>query len=356
MSEHKGKAVHYQKYLLVVIIFALVAALAADRIFFRSPWVELQDRRDMMDTWVTITVYDQNTKKAKQAIDSAFARMEKVVHATSIFDPTAEAYQLNKAGVITNPSDDLWNVVSTAKKYYPITDGAFDITVEPLLELWKNPDANGKHLWEVDPATRDARLSKALKLVGADRITLIQGPPRKIVLAPGMKITLGGIAKGYAVDKGLEALRAAGIKHAMINAGGDIGVYGGKPGGSPWEIALRNPKHTDDMLVRFVLRDGAIATSGNYERYFDPNAKVGHIIDPHTGYSARLSSSATVIAPTCMEADVLATATFVLGPKDGIALINSLPEAEALIIGYDNPQKLYRSQGLEKYIEAKDKL
>ncbi len=356
MSKHtQEERPHYHRYLLVVIVFALAAAIAADRVFFQSPWVELSDRRSLMDTWVTVTVYSQDVGKAKQAIESAFSRMEEVVHATSNFDPNAEASRLNEEGKLVDPSSDLWTVISAAQRYARLSRGAFDITVEPLLELWKNPDADGKHLWEVDPATRDARIAAALVHVGPDKLTLTQtGSHRIISLAPGAKITLGGIAKGYAVDQGLAALRTAGIAHAMINAGGDIGVYGGKPDGSGWEIALRNPQRAEDMLARFVISAGAVATSGNYERYFDPAAEVGHIMDPHTGYSAHRSSSATVIAPTCMEADALATATFVLGPKDGIALLDSLPEAEGLIIGYDNPRELHRTAGLEKYMEAKD--
>ncbi len=121
------------------------------------------------------------------------------------------------------------------------------------------------------------------------------------------------------------------MKHGLIDAGGDIGTFGGKPDDETWEIDLRNPNDPEDYLARFVLVNGAIATSGNYERYFDPKADVGHIMDPRTGFSAAASSSATVIAATCKQADALATAVFVLGPIGWIGLTNMLEGTEALV-------------------------
>ncbi|MCD6365564.1 MAG: FAD:protein FMN transferase, partial [Planctomycetes bacterium] len=330
VPEQKTERPHHRNSWLfpVGLVLALGLFLFADRLFFPPPPTAVEVQREMMDTWVSITVYDRSPDKAKEAIDAAFSRMKQVVLSTSIYDKTAEAYRLNANGKLDNPSDDLWTVIAAAKKYYTITKKTFDITVEPLLELWRDTDAEGKHLWEVDPETRQARIDQALKLVGADRIILATTPSRTIALPSGMRITLGGIAKGYAVDQGLAELRNQGIEHAMINAGGDIGVFGGKPDHKKWEIALRNPKKEDDVLVRFVISDGAIATSGNYERYFDKKAQVGHIMDPRTGYSSHASSSASVIAPTCMEADALATATFVLGPTEGITVVDSLPGVE----------------------------
>jgi thiamine biosynthesis lipoprotein len=191
-----------------------------------------------------------------------------------------------------------------------------------------------------------------LPLTGADKITLSTTPYYSVSLAPGTKITLGGLAKGYIVDQGLAVLRAAGIQHALINAGGDIGVFGGKPEGK-WEIVLSDPNNPDNHLAHFLLGDGALATSGNYERYFDKEAEVGHIIDPRTGYSSHGSSSATVISPTCVQADCLATATFILGPTEGITLIDSLPDVEALIVDYEEPSQIYTSSGLSIYEDKK---
>jgi thiamine biosynthesis lipoprotein len=356
VSSQKGGTPRYQRLLPLVIIVALAAIFITNRFFFPPPMLFFQDRREMMDTWVTITVYDRNPKVAEAAISTAFARMETFERIASIYDPQAEAFRLNETGRSDDPSPELWKLIEVAQDYYTLTDGTFDITVEPLLDLWRYKEGADQQFWELDPEIQEQAIAAVLALVGANRITLSTDPQCSIVLEPGMKITFGGIAKGYAVDQGLNALRTSGIAHALIDAGGDIGVFGGKPGGAKWELSLRNPKDSEDSLVRFVLTDGAIATSGNYERYFDIEAKVGHIMDPRTGYSSHASSSASVVAGTCMQADALATAMFVLGPQKGIELANSLDRVETLIVSYDEPEQVYRSDGLEEYVEKKGDL
>ena len=335
----------------VSLVLALAAVFALQKAFFPPPMSAFQDRREMMDTWVTITVYDRNPKLAESAIDAAFSRMAQVEHEASIFDEQAEAYRLNRDGRLDNPSDDLWTIISDAIAQYKATNGVFDITVEPLLDLWRYKEGAAVQFWELSADTQKQEIAEVIPLLGADRIQMITSPARQIVLEPRMKITLGGIAKGYAVDRGLDVLREQGIKYALIDAGGDIGAYGGKPNDQKWELALRNPADENSSLVTFAITDGAIATSGNYERFFDPEAKVGHIMDPRTGFSSHASSSASVYAPTCTQADALATAVFVLGPVDGINLVNSLDGVEALIVGYDDPQSIFNSSGIDTYID-----
>ncbi len=338
--------------LLLVLALALVFVL--DKVLF-PPQMELfRDRREMMDTWVTITVYDLDAEKAENAIDDAFLRMRQVEYAASTYDSQAEAYKLNEQGRLDNPSDDLWEIIEAAIAEYSITDGTFDITVEPLLELWRYKEGSGVQFWELDSATQQQAISETMPMIGADGIKMITVPQRSIVLKPRMKITLGGIAKGYAVDCGLGVLRQQGIQHALIDAGGDIGAFGGKPDNQKWQLALRDPNKETSCIVTFAITDGAIATSGNYERFFDSAEEVGHIMDPRTGYSSHASSSASVIAPTCAKADALATATFVLGPKSGIELVNSLEGVEALIIGYEDPQRLFMSEGISTYIDQEN--
>jgi len=350
-SRDGGEA--HRTYFVVplLLIFALAAMFVLDNAFFPPPMSAFQDRREMMDTWVTITVYDRSPKKAEAAMDAAFLRMAQVEHVASIFDPQAEAYRLNEQGRLENPSNDLWEIITAAISDYSITDGTFDITVEPLLDLWRYKEGSQQQFWELDLEMQQERIAQAMTLLGADRIQMITSPNKSIVLDPGMKITLGGIAKGYAVDRGLEALRQQGIEHALIDAGGDIAAFGGKPDNEKWELALRNPKDQNSSLVTFAITDGAIATSGNYERFFDPTAEVGHIMDPRTGYSSHASSSASVIAPTCTQADALATAVFVLGPKDGMNAIDSLEGVEALVVGYDDPHRTFKSTGIDIYID-----
>lgn len=336
---------HWLKRLLpVVLVLLLALVFLVDRVFFPPPMQMFQQRREMMDTWVTITVYDRDSDRAARAMEAAFSRMSEIERIASIYDEHAEAYALNEQGHLNDPSPELIEIVEAAGETSTISGGAFDITVEPLLELWRYAAGADRQFWELEPGEQQEAISEAMAVVGPDRISVTAGP--SIVLAPGTKITLGGIAKGYAVDQGLEALQETGIKHGLIDAGGDIGALGGKPDNEPWEIVLRNPNDSADFLVRFGLTDGAIATSGNYERYFDPAAEVGHIMDPSTGFSSHNASSATVIAPTCTQADALATAVFVLGPIDGIALVDTLETVEAFVVGYEEPSRLYRSEGL----------
>ncbi len=340
------------RLLPLALVFVLAAAFAIDHIFFPPPMRSFQQQREMMDTWVSITVYDRDPDRATRAIEAAFSRMEEIEHIASIFDDQAEAYRLNKQGHLDDPSPELLEIIEAARQANEISEGAFDITVEPLLELWRYKPEADRQFWELEDTEQREAIFETLAVVGSDKVSVTTDPHPVIVLEPGTKITLGGIAKGYAVDQGLEALRSAGVKHGLIDAGGDIGTFGGKPGDETWEIDLRSPNDPEDYLARFVLVDGAIATSGNYERYFDPNAEVGHIMDPRTGFSAVASSSATVIAPTCTQADALATAAFVLGPIEGIELANTLEEVEALVIGYEEPTRLYRSEGLEAFEQS----
>jgi len=295
----------------------------------------------MMDTFVTITVYSADEKTAERVIKAAFTRMEEVEKVASIFDEESEAFQLNQDRYLEAPSDDLWQLITMSLEYSQITDGYFDITVQPLLDLWE------AGLWQESKAVQQSRIDETLRLVGWDKIVV--GDNKIYLTVEGMKITLGGIAKGYAVDEALEVISDMGIKHALVNAGGDIGMLGSKPKGKPWNINLVNPDNTSQSLANFRLADRAIATSGNYERYFDPEKEAHHIINPKTGYSAQECISVSIIAENCTQADALATAVFVMGPKDGVELVESLDDVECLIVGADRTT-IYVSSRLSSYL------
>ena len=433
-----------------------------------------------MGTVVTITVYD-TLKDAEMAIEAAFDRIDEVSMAASTYDPNAEAYILNEKGSISTPSDDLLEIIDLSKEYCDLTNGSFDVTIEPLLDLWRfNPwedafrifdvdgafseelDNNtissglssifagndyplsknalilkgsdmtwgieeclftlpvtlresmdntqvgagirsvftenhqtlskeaeisslegvrwnltdgrknyliedaGDHLivavekfglsffenrlnvtvqfWDLDRTRQEENISAARNFVGCDRIN---SSADNINLEDGMSITMGGIAKGYAVSEAIKVLREKGIEHGLINAGGDIETIGEKPDGTAWNIALENPRDRSVRITRFKLEGNAVCTSGNYIRYFDPEAKVGHIMDPRTGYSVSHCISVTIIANNCTTADVLATSVFVMGPGPGMELINELDDVEGLII--DANRTIHRSFGLGAY-------
>jgi len=329
--------------LLILLIVLLMSVTCAGELPMR-----FEETRSLMDTYVKVTVYsDEET--AEEAINAAFARMEEIEKIASIFDEESEAFKLNQDGFLDTPSDELLQIINMSLDYSELTAGSFDVTCQPLLDLWEyNPDAD-KQFWELDEATQKGRINETLKLVGSDKISV---KDNKISFKEkGMKITLGGIAKGYAVDEALEVIKDMGIKYALVDAGGDINTLGSKPEGELWDIALVNPDDTSEHLVDFKIKDKAVTTSGNYERYFDPEAKAGHIINPKTGYSAAGCISVTIIAESCMRADALATGVFVMGAEEGMRLVESLDDVECLIVDAD--RIIHRSSGLSEYLSER---
>jgi len=330
--------------LLVILAVVLAVLIIAGTIFFyEKPQLEFQETRVLMDTEVTITIYDHEDDY-QEAMDAAFQRMEEIEHIASTWNESAEAFELNLDGSITQASDELLDIMQISIDYYELTGGSFDITVQPLLDLWSFNPAADKQMWELNQTEQLERINDTMPLIGSD---MVQISGSSITLEKqGMAITLGGVAKGYAVDQAIEVLEDKGIEHGLINAGGDIMTIGGKPDSS-WKIALENPEDKGDYITRLEVEGKAVATSGNYERYFNESASVGHILDPHSGFSSSGCWSTTIIAGDCTTADVLATAVFVMGPVEGMELVEELDDVEALII--DSQGEIFRSSGLEEY-------
>lgn len=306
----------------------------------------IEETREMMGTYVSITVYsDEET--GSQAINAAFDRIQEIVDIASIYDENSEVSFLNKNGYLDNPSPELLDLINISIDYYNISGGCFDITVQPLLDLWSGG------LWQESEEVQAQKIEETLAIVGSDKIVV--SDDRIEFMVDGMAVTLGGIAKGYAVDEAMEVIKEFGIKQALINAGGDMLAMGTKPGGEKWLVELENPDDLDNAntdiepLPTFAFEDKAVATSGNYYRYYDPEKEVAHINDPRTGYTANSCISVTIIADTCTQADTLATSVFVMGPDDGMELVESLDNVEALII--DSNRKIFESSGLSEYIK-----
>ena len=304
------------------------------------------ESQSLMGTSFAITIYAGSEAAAMRAMDRAFDRIAEIEGIASTYDAESEVSQLNRSSSLSDAPDDLIEMVAISRRISHESDGAFDITVGALLSLWRFDRTASMQFWDLSPEEQAGPISAAMATVGMDHVFVDMGDARSIGLDTGTEVDFGGIAKGYAVDKAVEELQAEGIESGLVNAGGDVRAFGGKPDGSRWEIALRNPEDPQEYVARFKLSDGAVATSGNYERFFDPDAEVGHILDPRTGYSSQGASSATAFAPTCTEADALATAFFVLGPEAGIDLAEQLEGVEALIIPYDVPAELRRSSGV----------
>ena len=340
----------FKKKKMVIWLFSVFAVTAFLLLSFSSCKFstidKVEETREVMGSYATITVFsDEET--GKEAITAAFDRIKEIEDIASVYDENSEASFLNKNGYLDDPSPDFLNLINSSIEYYNITGGSFDITVQPLLDLWSTGE-----LWKETPEVQAQRIEETLPVIGSDKI--IVSDDRIGFSVDGMAITFGGIAQGYAVDEAIKIIKGFGIKQALVNISGDLYAMGIKPDGEKWAVELENPDKSGDAdteiepLPAFVFKDKAVTTSGNYYRYYDPEGEVGHIMDPRTGYSAGSCISSTVIADACIDADVLATAVFVLGPEDGMDLVESLDGVEALII--DSDRNLYSSSGLSEYI------
>jgi thiamine biosynthesis lipoprotein len=271
-----------------------------------------------MGTLVSVSALGRSRDKLEDAIGQAFAEMDRLIAIFSRFETASALTALNDTGRLDGPPPELAHVVSRALRYYTLTQGAFDITVEPLL----NPDAD---------------IAEALALIGAEHVA---ASPRAIRLGKeGMGLTLDGIAKGYIVDASARALARGGVRRFLINAGGDIRSSGTRENGRPWTVGVWDPDAPGVFPDVIHLTNAAVATSGKYERG-------DHIVDSATGRSPNHHMSVSVRAPTAMAADALATALFVLDAARGLALVESLAHCECLMLDSDGRQ--FRSSGWRK--------
>lgn len=291
-----------------------------------------KETRVMMGTFVEITCQD------KTAMNAAFEEIKKIEKIANKFDPASEVSQLNKNGQI-KASPDFLNLIRESKKYYALSGGAFDITVSPLVDIWKNKikEAQEKKSEILLPA--NDQLKDRLGLVGSDKIfinqdeSLVQFTPDPLKGQAGMSIDLGGIAKGYAVDKAVLRLKAMGINSCLVNAGGNLYCLGRK-GKRKWHIGIQHPRDPGKLLFYLDLENQAVATSGDYQQYFMLGGKrYSHIINPKTGYPVdNAMVSVTIITKDAATADILSTTVFVLGKEKGENLLRKIDNTEYKII------------------------
>jgi thiamine biosynthesis lipoprotein len=271
-------------------------------------------------------------------MEAVLADMRRVDALMSTYKPESEISRVN-AGAGEAPvviSAELFALLETAQQYSALSSGAFDITYASVGYLYD---------YRAHVRPDGAAINAALPNIDYRQLRL---DPVKRTIAfgkPGMRIDLGGIGKGYAVDRGIDILKARGFAHAMVNAGGDTRVMGDRLG-KPWVVGIRHPDRKDEIVLRIPLVDAAFSTSGDYERYFDEGGvRYHHIIDPKTGQSPHAVRSVTVIASTATRTDGLTKSVFILGPKDGIAFIDRLTDADAIVI--DAAGQVSYSKGLQ---------
>jgi len=271
----------------------------------------VQESRMLMGTVVAVTVVDQSADRAVMALERAFERMAGL---TPIFDrhrPGGPVAQLNAEGHLGRLTPELARVLNLAQSVHQDTNGAFDITVAPLVDIHRQSfAASGR-----PPAP--ARVDQALKAIGG-----VKAEGQGLVLTTeGAGVTLDGLAKGWIADQGIAAIRETGVVRALINAGGDIASLGQRDQDQPWRVAVSDPAAPLKAKVVVPLRGDAIATSGNYEVYFDRERLYHHIIDPQAGRSPRSDVSVSVRAPQAALADALSTACFVMAPPQAQAYL-----------------------------------
>ena len=308
----------------------LLALLALPGASFpaRAAW-ETRVTDGIMGTRITVEVWADDAATADAANEAVLAVMRHIDTTMSTYKPDSEVSQVN-AHAAAGPmpiSAELFDLLVTAKDYSRLTEGAFDITY-----------ASVGYLYDFRKRVRpdEAHIRAALPAVNYEHLLLDPAHHTVKFTQPGVRIDLGGIAKGYAVDRGIEALQKAGITHGFVSAGGDSRVLGDRFG-KPWIVGIRDPqKGEGEVIARVPLIDAAISTSGDYERYFDEGGvRYHHIIDPHTGLSASRVRSATIIARTALRTDGLSKTAFVLGPEKAMEIYNRIDDIDAIIVRLD---------------------
>ena len=285
-----------------------------------------------MGTFVSIAVHDHNGECYSEAVDEALAEVRAVDALMSTFRPESEISSVNRAAGRESVRIDprVAEVLRAARRMGEHSDGTFDVTVLPLLRTFGlrggTPGEEPRR-----PSLRELRIARAQ----VDYRAIDVDPARPVagLELSGAEVDLGGIAKGYAVDRAAEVLHARGVRQAVINAGGDLRVTGapGRGDDDGWRVGVQDPLHPGRILATLELRDQAIATSGNYEQFIDVGEeRLGHLIDPKSGRPATPMLSATVVAPTAMQADAASTTAFLMGSERGARFVRETEGAESL--------------------------
>lgn len=276
-------------------------------------------------TTISIQVVHADRRQGELAIDDALAAAVRIDRLMTLHRFDSQVALLNRTGVVARPSPHLLAVLQSAQQLSMLTDGAFDITVQPLWQSYSAAAAQGNL-----PDERQRRAAMAL----VDWRQLVFDDERVALLQPGMAITLNGIAQGHAVDVARSALLARGIRHALLDTG-EFAACGRKDVHQDWQIGIRDPRDPQVLAGTLALQGRCVATSGDYETTFTPDFAHHHIFDPASGDSPGQLASATVLAPTGVQADGWSTALMVLGAEKGLALVSTLADIDVLLIGKD---------------------
>jgi thiamine biosynthesis lipoprotein len=299
--------------------------------------VWLQREEAIMGTAISVVLWADERDEGEAAIDAVMAEMHRIDRTMSPHRPDSELSRINRdafaAPVVLSP--EMTRLIARALAFSALTGGAFDITYAAVGQLYDYREG-------VRPSPE--ALAQARTAVGHRHLLLDEFAGTVRFGRPGMRIDLGGFAKGHAVDNAAAILKSRGIQHAHVSAGGDSRVIGDHRG-RPWSIGIRDPRRPGEMVAVLPLVDVSISTSGDYERYFDVGGeRCHHLIDPATGLSPRGVHSVTILAEDGLTTEALSKALFVKGLGPGMALIESQPAVDAIVV--DAQGQLHFSSGL----------
>ena len=290
----------------------------------------------LLGTVAEIQVREADEQKAEDAITKAFAEVKRIDDLFTTYNEASPVWKINNSADTTiNIESEIYNLIVLCDSVTKLSNGSFDVSLDNLTKVWG--------FYTDDPQLpAKAKIDSALLLCGWSKIELIGD--NKIIKKDKVGLNFGAIAKGYAVDKAIDVLKKLGINEALVNAGGEISVIG-----TDWVVGIQHPREINSIIKKIELDGFTVATSGDYEQYFELDGKrYHHILDPRTGYPSTGLRSVTIINKENTIADALATAIFVMGKENGMKLIESLDDTEAMII--DSEGKIFYSLGFEMFL------
>jgi len=332
----KHKAISRRDFIKITAVAGGV--LVGGKLVFdltNEQFVTVEDSRFLMGTIINLAVVAESKAAGDAAITATFAEMERQMAIFTHRERESPVAILNRTGKFSKPPQELIVVLTQAMEISEMTDGAFDVTVKPLLDLYQQA--------QLDLPMAEA-IEETLKLV--DYTQLAVSSNEIAFRKPGMALTLDGIAKGYIVDAGVTVLKRLGYDNVYVEAGGDLLASGMKEDDTPWKIGIRSPRESQlTLLAKINVSDQAVATSGDYFQYFSEDMRHHHIIDPRVGFSSPELASVTILSGNALKSDALATALMVMGVDEGLNLLNSLPDVEGYLVS--KSLNKYQSKGFK---------
>jgi thiamine biosynthesis lipoprotein len=325
-----------------VLFGAIVLAWLLPWATTEAGWIRLDDA--IMGTQVRVELWHEDPSEGRAAAEAVLDELRRIDREMSPYRAESELSVVNRkaARAPVTISRELLDLLTRAREFSELTNGAFDVTF-----------ASAGHLYDYRKHRHpdDEALQAALPAIDYRHVILDASAGTVRFSRDGVRIDLGGIAKGHAVDRGIALLEARGIHNALISAGGDTRVIG-KRWGRAWQVGIRNPRDRQGLVAMIPLEDAAVSTSGDYERYFvEDGIRYHHILNPHTGRSAGEVRSVTIIGTDATTTDALSTSVFVLGPSKGLALVERLEGIEAVVV--DREGVMRYSSGIEALGRAK---